>query len=432
MSTPTSTTDTPAQGTSKGARWGARSIVSLIVFILATILLLPALVGHWGHRTVIDGERYLDTVGPLIEQPEVQQALADAVTKAVVERADTENQVDSLLTNLFPDAGFTSQLAAPIAAGINSLIGELVTRFVASDQFATVWIELNKAAQKGVVLVLEGREGGAVFLRGDELVLDTSQALTAIQTYLVDSGITAAGNVTIPQTAREIVLAETPALAQLRFVYSLTSPVLQWFPVIVAALFALAVALSRRRARTTVATGIVLGVSGVVLLIGLGIGETTFTDQLAGTPWGIASGVFWSTLLQYLIGGTQAVITLGVILILAGWFGGRTAIATRLRGQVAVGLADLSGRLFDGRPGPLPRPMLGYARWAVYALGLLILLVSDLLAVSTVLWVAALAAGLVTLAQLLAGPAGPAAAGVDSGSGFATTSIPVAGSSTSE
>lgn len=395
-----STEVTPESTTER--RWGARSIASLLIFIVATVLLVPALVGHWGHRTVIDSERYIQTVGPLIEQPEVQQALAETVTEAVVAKVDTESQVQTLLGSLFDNTTLTDAIAAPVAAGINSLIGELVSKFVASDQFATVWIELNKAAQKGVVLVLEGREGGVVSLQGDELVLDTSAALTAIQSYLVESGIDAAANITIPETDRQIVLAETPALAQIRAIYGLTSPILQWLPLIVAIMFGAAVLLARRRARTVVATGIVLLVSGVVVLIGIGAGETQFTNALSGTPWGAAANVFWATLLDYLIAGTQAIVALGIVVILAGWFGGRTALARMARGHVTRGLGELSARAYNGAAGPLAGEAARYVRWAIYVIGVGILLISDLMSVSTVLWVSALVAGAVTVVQLLA------------------------------
>ena len=413
-----------SDNTTTERRWGARSIASLLLFILATILVVPALVGHWGHRTVIDGARYLDTIGPLIDQPEVQAALADAVTKQVVAKVDTENQVDTLLGNLFPDAGFTDQLSAPIAAGINGLIGELVAKFVASDQFATVWIELNRAAQKGVVLVLEGRDGGIVRLDGDNLVLDTSQALVAIQQHLVDAGITAAANLTIPDSDRQIVLANTPGLAQIQLVYQLTSPILQWLPVLVAIMFGAAIFFARRRARTVVATGIVLVVSALLMTVGLDIGQVTFRNELSGTPWGPAADVFWATLLDYLVTGVQAILTLGVVVIVAGWFGGRTTWATKARGQVTTGLADLSGRMSGGRPGPLPPNMRPYAFWLSYVVGVLILLFSDLLSRATILWVAALVAGLVTLAQLLGGTP------VDDQPKSTSTDTPLAGSAT--
>ncbi len=394
-----STTEAPA----RERRWGARSIASLLIFIIAAVLTIPALVGHWGNRTVVDADRYIATVGPLIDQPEVRAALSDAVTTRVIEQVDTENQVQTLLGNLFPSAGFTDQLAAPIASGINSLIGELVTKFVDSDQFRTVWISLNTTAQRGVVLVLEGRDGGIVKLDGDNLVLDTSQALQAIQQYLVDSGITAAANITIPDTDRQVVLAEAPGLAQLRTIYGLTAPILRWFPLIIAAMFALAIALARRRARIVVATGIVLLVSGFLVLMAIDAAKAQFVNQLSGTPWGPAADVFWATMLEYLVAGAQATLVLGVLVAVAGWFGGRTTPALVIRGRVTNGLADLGGRLSDGRPGPMSVDMLGYARWLIYALGIAVLLFSDLLAVSTVLWVAALVAGLVTLAQLLLG-----------------------------
>ena len=74
------------------------------------------------------------------------------------------------------------------------------------------------------------------------------------------------------------------------------------------------------------------------------------------------------------------------------------------RGRVTAGLADISGRMSDDRPGPLPADMRQYARWIIYALGVLVLVLGDLLSVTSVLWMTALVAGLVTLAQLLSGP----------------------------
>jgi hypothetical protein len=416
----TDATVTPTQS----KRWGARSICSLLIFVLATLLTPVALVGHWGHRTVIDSDRYIATVGPLIEQPEVQAGLADAVTKAVVAKADTENQVSGLLNNLFPNVPITGQLAGPIASGINTLIGDLVTKFIASDQFATVWIQLNTAAQKGLVAVLEGGESGPVQIQGENIVLDISSALGVIQQHLVDAGITAAGNITIPQNERQVVLFSSPALAQVRFIYSLTSPILQWLPLLIAAMFALSIALARRRARTTVATGIVLAVVAFLLTVALTVGQAAFINQLSGTPFGPASQVFWDPLLDYLITGIQGVMTLALVLIVAGWFGGRTAWAKLVRGHVTTGLAELSGRMpATGGFGEFLRSNAEYVRWGIYGVLLLILVFSDVVSRGTVLWIAALGAGLVTVVQLFAGTAAAEAPAL-------TREIPVSGDTT--
>lgn len=384
-------------------RWSGKSIASLIVFVLAVILTIPALVGHWGHRTVIDAGRYIETVGPLGTSTEVQEAVATAVKDAVLERVDTEKQVDELLSGLFPDRPIVQNLSAPIAAGINSAIGALIDRFVESDAFEKLWITLNTGLQRGLVAILSGETDGTVRLEGDQIVLDISSLLGEVQQYLVDEGITAAANITIPDSDRTIVLAESPALAQIRFVYSLTSPLLEWFPVIIAALFALSIWLSRRRARTVVATGVVLVVSGLLVWQGLNIGEGAFVDQLAGTVFAPASAVFWTTLFAYLVAGTKAVTLLGVAVIVAGWLSGRTSSARYLRGHLTRGLGEISERLPEGLQGSLAGSI-SWLRWVVYGIGIVIVMISDVLSPSSVLWTVALTAGLVTLTELLAVP----------------------------
>jgi hypothetical protein len=388
---------------SEGRRWGARSISSLIVFVLAAALTIPALVGHWGHRTVIDAGRYIETVGPLASSPEVQEAVADAVTQAVLDKVDTEKQVDELLTGLFPDRPVIQGLSAPIAAGVNSAIAALIDRFVTSDAFQEVWLKLNTALQRGIVAVLSGETDGTVKLEGDQIVLDVSSLLGDVQTYLVDQGISAAGNITIPDNDRTIVLAEAPALAQLRLVYSLTSPLLEWLPLVIAALFALSIFLARRRARTTVATGIALLVAGVLVWQGLGIGETVFVDQLAGTVFAPASTVFWNTLFAYLVAGTKAISLIGIAVIFAGWLSGRTSSARWVRGHITRGLSEISGRMPENLQGMLSDSIVA-VRWAIYALGTLLIMLTDVLSPTSVLWTVALTAGLITLAELLAVP----------------------------
>ena len=383
-------------------RWGARSIAALVIFIIAALLTPIALVGHWGHRTVIDSERYIDTVGPLVSNPEVQDGIVTAITDAVVTKVDTSNQVEQLLDRLFPNSTFNSMLSAPIAAGVNGLIGELVKRFVASDQFEAVWIALNKAAQRGLVAILEGREEGPIQVDGDEVVLDISSALASIQQFLVDNGITAAAELTLPEEDRKIVLVDAPGLGQIRFIYALTSPILQWLPLLVAAMFALAIWLARRRARIVVASGIYLVACAGFMTLRLSSGEEAFHNQLAGTPFGPASEVFWTTLLSYLILGVQAILVLGIAVIIAGWFGGHTSIARKLRGRVVIGLDELGDRI-EGLQ-PLRQAIGRHARqirWGIYLVVGLILLASDVASPSTVLWCVALAAGLVTLVQLL-------------------------------
>lgn len=386
---------------SDSKRWGARSVASLIVFILAVILTIPAVVGHWGHRTVVDAGRYIETVGPLASSPEVQEAVAKAISDAVLERVDTEKQVDGLLGGLFPDSPLVKGLSGPISAGINSAITSLIDRFVASEAFQKLWIRLNTELQRGLIAILSGDTNGTVRLDGDKVVLDISSLLGDVQKFLVDEGITAAASITIPETDRTVVLAESPLLAQIRTIYSLTSPILEWFPAVIAALFALSIALARRRARTVVAVGAALAVAAVVVWQGLVVGEQVFVDQLAGTVFEPASTVFWNTLFTYLLAGTKALGLLGLAIIVAGWLSGRTSSARSLRGHVSRGLSEISSRMPAALQGCLAGSI-HWVRWVVYAVGVLVVMAADVMSLTAVLWTIALTAGLVTLVELLA------------------------------
>ncbi|HEY9265952.1 MAG TPA: hypothetical protein VIQ11_15250, partial [Mycobacterium sp.] len=64
-------TDEPVATTADRPSRG-RSIAAVICLVLAGLLTTPAAVAYWGQRTLNDAERYVETVGPLIESPEVQ------------------------------------------------------------------------------------------------------------------------------------------------------------------------------------------------------------------------------------------------------------------------------------------------------------------------------------------------------------------------
>jgi hypothetical protein len=390
-----------APGSESRSGGKGRSIVVVILFIIATLLTPVATIGQWGHKTVIDSEAYIATVGPLINDPAVQDSIATAITNAISSQVDTKSTVQGLLDNLIPNSTITQGLSAPIAMGINGLIGDLVHKFVASPQFAKTWIALNTAAQKGVVRILEGKDGGAVQLQGDDLVLDISSALTIIQQHLVEQGIPLVDKVTIPPSDRQIVLAKAPGLRQIQTIYGFTNPLLSLLPAIAALIFAVAIALSRRRSPWVIATGIVAVVWAVVILFALQQGQDAFSNQLANTVFGPASTVFFDTLLRYLVAGLKALALLGVISIVAGWFAGRSRPASAIRTPVTRGLAELGSKVPAAQLGTFVRRYFTALCWIVYVVVGFFLLRGGLISMSQVVWASLLAVGLVSVLTAL-------------------------------
>ena len=382
-------------------RSGVRSIAAVLIFVIAAALTPLAMLGNWGHATVVNSEQFLATVGPLAESPQVQAAVSEAVSAAIVKQVDTTAIVGDFLGGLLNNDQLSASLSAPIAAGVNKLIGEIVQGFIASDAFQKVWVTLAGATQKSVVAILQGGNEGPVQMQGDQVVLDISDLLTAVQSQLVAQGVSLADKVTVPASDRQIVLFEAPVVAQLQFVYSLTSPILQWFPLLMAILFGLAITLARRRPRMVLAVGIALVVTGGLTTWALGVGKTFFVDQLAGTVFGGASGVFWDTLLNYLMTGLQGLMIFGVVVAIAGWFAGSSRPARNVRSHVVAGLTEIGSSLPDNGLSTFLAARADTVRWVITAVTVFILVVGSVMSLTHMIWVLLLAGGLFTLLQVL-------------------------------
>ena len=323
--TPTTPMETlPAPGRpSRG-----RSIAAVLCLVLAGLLTTPAGVAYWGQRTLNDTERYVATVDPLIDSPEVQDAIATQVTAAIEKQVDIEAVLSNVFEGVITERPRLEQLVGPLSAAINSLVEREVRAFIASDEFAELWLQVNIRAQQALQRVLTGEGTGAVTVQGDQLVLDVDEVITKVKERLVARGLTLVENVPIPDTDRQIVLVQSDQLQQLRTIYAFGNPVAIWMLPVVAVLYLLAFVLAHRRPRMGVLIGAVLAANAVLLALCLSIGRQLFVNQLSGTVFGPASKVFYDTLLAYLERGQGVLLALGLLLVVAGCFAGPNRYGT--------------------------------------------------------------------------------------------------------
>jgi hypothetical protein len=188
-----------AETTVAERRVTGRSVVAVICVVLAALLTVPALVSFWGQRTLNDTQRYVDTVGPLVDSPAVQDAIATRVTDAIQRQVDVEAILNDVFAGVITDRPRLQRLAGPLSAAINGLIDRQVREFIASDAFADIWVTANTRAQQALVRLLEGDETGAVSLQGDQVVLDVSDVIDQVKQRLVARGLTFVENAPIPE-----------------------------------------------------------------------------------------------------------------------------------------------------------------------------------------------------------------------------------------
>ena len=110
---------------------------------MAALLTLPAAVAFWGQRTLNDAQRYIETVGPLVDSPEVQAAIATKATGVIQQQVDVEATLNQVFAGVITDRPRLQALVGPISGAVNGLIESQVREFVASDAFADFWVRPN-------------------------------------------------------------------------------------------------------------------------------------------------------------------------------------------------------------------------------------------------------------------------------------------------
>jgi hypothetical protein len=390
-------------------RMAWRSMAAALCVVLAALLTTPAGVAFWGQRTLNDGQRYLDTVGPLVNSPQVQDAIATKTIDAIDKQVDVEAILNQVFAGVITDRPRLQKLVGPLSGAVDGLIEREVRAFVASDAFADIWVRVNTRAQQALVRVLRGDNTGAVSVQGEQVVLDVGDVIDVVKERLVARGLTAVQNVPIPETDKQIVLMDAPQLKQARTIYAFANPLATWLIVVVAVLYLVAFLLARRRPRMTVTIGAVLAANALLVALCLSIGRQLFIDQLAGSVFGPASSVFYDTLLAYLQRGAQVLLWLGLILVVVGWFTGSNAAGTAVRSTTARGLETVGAALADGPAGGAGRWVAANARWlrvAIGVLGAVVLLWGNDLSLSRLYSSLAFVVVLLAVVQVLVGAGG--------------------------
>lgn len=351
----------------------ARNVVAVVIIVIATLLLPLTLVAHWGNQTVSNPDQFAATLGPLAEDPTIQEAVGTIITNAIVKQLDLEQK---LSTDLPPKL---QPLSGAIAGGVNSFIGTVVNKFLSSEKFQQLWINVNKKVAEGIDRALTGEEGGAISLQGNEVVLDTGDLISAAQQELVDQGVSAAANITIPAAAqRQIVLLDAPQLAEIRSIYSLASPIAAYGIYFVFLLYIVAIFTSTRRMRMLMLTGISLLVGAILLRIAMSVGESYLGVAFADTPLAGTENAFFSALTSFLKTAVQATFALGIILTLVGWLAGGSSAAKSARksfSQIAAATGKRTTNALLGATGRWVLRFRNVLRVAVVAIAALILIV---------------------------------------------------------
>jgi len=331
-------------------RW--RSVVSAVLIVLGVVLTPVSLLSVWTRYQVTDTDGFVESVGPLIDEPAVQEALTNRVTTTVFTYVDVRDLADQSIAALAAQ-GLPPQLVTRLTTFTPALetaatgfVRDKVGQLVASPQFAEAWDQALRLAHQQMVTVLSG-DGQAIVVRDGTVHLDLAPFVEAAKQRLVAEGLTVAS--AIPEVHPTIALAPADQLVRARAAYETLDSVATVLPWITLLLVVVGVYLARRRTRALGAAALGVAVALVVLAAGLLVARSLLVGAVPPTG-AVAAAAGFDVLVDSLRDSGRALLVLALVVALGAFLAGPSAAGVRRRASTVI------GRIRAGRAaGPVGR-----------------------------------------------------------------------------
>jgi hypothetical protein len=251
-----------------------RRAALVLLIVLGCGLAAASLIAIWTRATVLNTDRYVNTMAPIAESPAVQDAVSERLGTRITESIDFV----ALAREALPDRA--DALAPAIAGGVESLVRSQLDSFVHSERFAELWSEANRRAHSRVVGLLTTGRSGRLELEGNTVYLDLSGAVDRVEQGLQDRGLTRVADAIPPSVDGRIVLLSSDGFARARDAIDRFERLTVVLPILALLLLAGHVLLSRPRRRGLLRVALGLAVTGLLLLAVVGIVRAAYLDAI--------------------------------------------------------------------------------------------------------------------------------------------------------
>jgi hypothetical protein len=234
-----------------------RTAIVWTLIALSCVFCVAATLAVGIQQVLLNTDRWVAAVSPLAADAGVQSSVANTAAAVALGALDVQGRVQSLPAPL-------QRLAAPAGDSLTNFVTDQAVNVVHSPQFATVWVESNRAAHSAAVQLLRDEQPASspVAVKNGEVQLNLFALMPSVMQQLRDS---LSGQ--LPQDFGYVSVAPAGSLATAQRVVQLLDRTTGWLLVVATATLLLAVGISRERLVTLfrLSVGIALG----VLLVGL-------------------------------------------------------------------------------------------------------------------------------------------------------------------
>ncbi len=378
------TTPSGTEPTGNASHW--RMIVAGVLVVLFAIALPLANNAVWLASTAINEDRFVDTFGPLPQDPAVAAALGQALAASIVDNNDIETRVEGRL----PDN--LTFLAAPMTVAIETVMARAATEVISTDGFDTVWNTTLRAAHKAALVVVNGTESGVLVSEDGVISLDLSPIIEQLNTRLMANGIDVLDKVDLDNFDTTIGIYETRNQGLVQWIANLIYAV-RWLAmaaVVVLLLGAVLVATDRRRVTLWLGGATIVG--AFLMFVEGRLLRSNTIETITDPTYKEGAESAWSIIFNQLSAQSWALLLIGIFVATTAWLVGPSEGAASVR-QAFTGRRD-SSRDDDATPSEVPVFIARHLRLLEWLT--LIIAVLVLMAVPTLSgWMVLVATGLV-------------------------------------
>ncbi|MGW5241587.1 hypothetical protein ACWEOW_21860 [Monashia sp. NPDC004114] len=217
----------------QGSESIGRSIGSAVLGVLAILLMPLSLLAFWASTTLTQTDEFVAEMAPVVQTPQVQEALADGIVSGVLGAI---------------------QLQPAVEKALEPAIRTKATRIAASPQVAQAWKTGIRGAHTQFLAVMKGQAATDLDRQGRVTVV-LKIPVPGLSSALQQAGAGNAADALTPTVSIPLMTASQLDTAQR--LYRVSDAWGPWAPVIVAVLALLAILLARRwrTATTLIAIG---------------------------------------------------------------------------------------------------------------------------------------------------------------------------------
>ncbi len=305
---------------------GGHRKLSLALVVAGTIVTLLAIFSIWANRQLLNTDNWVSTSDRLLTNEKVDERLANYLAEEVF----TGERLEAKLEEALPPK--LAPLASAVAGGLHGLAPQVAQRLLEAPRLQALWSDANRRAHEELLQVLDGG-GTTVSTANGTVTLDLRPLVETLgervgANELGEQLPVGAGRLTIIHSDElEVAQKGVKLLRRLPIVLTLLALIL----------FGLAIYFGGPRRREALrAAGIGFIVAGALVLVLRSLGGHYVVDALAKTDTGKpAFEAVWTIATSLLATVAKSALAFGILVFLAAWLAGPTALATALRREAA-------------------------------------------------------------------------------------------------